>query len=268
MSTYYAGSSTQVFTAELEEGLVTLEQARAICATQAQERPITKDEWVALVGRFPDLMEHAVPSHALSPAIYNLQDPDTGVLYTRQPISRAEVNQLLNTLPSSQDTSQPLPVPPRIQITNGSEDTTGMEDVEGQAVHKSSQIQVREVTSEGTTCAEDLGPADEDDNHWDYYPAEHTHITYGQVANDTPHAQTTEGNNMYQATVQVGRTHRPPVNWQLNAPLGFHLNSRPQYIPCPIRVNGVMQQAKYIQVIMGPNPMVLGVINESDLVYP
>jgi len=29
-----------------------------------------------------------------------------------------------------------------------------------------------------------------------------------------------------------------------------------------------MRQAKYIQVIMGPNPMVLGVIDESDLVYP
>ncbi len=29
-----------------------------------------------------------------------------------------------------------------------------------------------------------------------------------------------------------------------------------------------MQQAKYIQVIMGPNPMVLGVINKLDLVYP
>ena len=82
MSTYYAGSPTQVFTAELEEGLVTLEQARAICATQAQERPITEDERVALVGRFPDLMEDAVPSHALSPAMYNLQDPDTRILYT------------------------------------------------------------------------------------------------------------------------------------------------------------------------------------------
>jgi len=82
MSTYYAGSPTWIFAAELEEGLITLEQAQAICTTRAQERPITEDEWVALVGRFPDLMEDAVPSHALSPAMYNLQDPDTRILYT------------------------------------------------------------------------------------------------------------------------------------------------------------------------------------------
>ena|SRR6266702_5153000 len=125
-----------------------------------------------------------------------------------------------------------------------------------------------EVASEGTTQAEDPGPADEDDEHRDYYPAEHTHISYRQIANDTPHTQTTEGNNMYRATVHVGRTHRPPVNWRLNAPPGFQLNAGPRYIPCPIRTRGVTQQAKYIQVIMGPNPMVLGVIDESDLVYP
>ncbi len=29
-----------------------------------------------------------------------------------------------------------------------------------------------------------------------------------------------------------------------------------------------MRQAKYIQVIMGPNPIVLGVVDKSDLVYP
>jgi len=44
MSTYYASSPTQVFAAELEEGLLTLKQAEAICSTQAQEGPITKDK--------------------------------------------------------------------------------------------------------------------------------------------------------------------------------------------------------------------------------
>ena len=72
-----------------------------------------------------------MPSRALSPAMYNLQDPDTGVLYTKQPISRAEVNQLLDALPSSSNTSQPLPMPPRIQIVTGNGDTTGMEVMEG-----------------------------------------------------------------------------------------------------------------------------------------
>ncbi len=235
MSSYYAGTPTRIFTAELEDGLITPEQARA---------------------------------RALSPAMYNLQDPDTGILYTGRPISRAEVNRLLDALPSNQEAGQPLPVPLRIQVTNGVEDTLDVEVVERRTVYTSHSREAREEASEGTTAAGDPGPVDEDDAQRDYYPAEHTHISYGQIANDTPHAQTTEGQNMYRATVQVGRTHGPAVNWRLNAPPGFHLNTGPRYIPCPIRINGVTRQAKYIQVIMGPNPIVLGVIDESDLVYP
>jgi len=268
MSNYYAGTPTRIFAAELEEGLVTLEQARAICAERTAAGPLTEDERVALVGRFPDPTEDAMPPRALSPVMYNLQDPDTGVLYTGRPISGAEVNRLLDALPSSQDTSQPLPVPPRIPITNGVEDASDVDIVEGRTVRESRSGEAREARSEGTTAAEDMGPADEDDEQRDYYPAEHTHITYGQIADDTPHAQTTEGQNMYRATVRVGRTHGPAVNWCMNAPPGFHLNAGPRYIPCPIRTNGVTRQAKYIQTIMGPNPMVLGVIDESDLVYP
>ncbi len=99
--------------------------------------------------------------------------------------------------------------------------------MEGQAVCTSSWGMAGEDVSEGTTQAGDPGPADEDDKCQDYYPAEHTHISYRQIANDTPHAQTTEGSNMYQATVQVGRTHGAPVNWRLNTPPGFHLNAGP-----------------------------------------
>ncbi len=267
MSNYYAGTPTRIFAAELNEGLITLEQARTICVERAAE-PITEDERVALVGRFPDPTEEAMPSCALSPTMYNLQDPDTRVLYTGRPISGAEVNQLLDALPSRQEASQPLPVPPRIQVTNGVEDSPDVEVVEGQTIRTSRSRETREAASEGTTAVGDPGPVDEDDEQRDYYPAEHTHISYSQIANDTPHAQTTEGQNMYQATVQVGRTHGPTVNWCLNVPPGFHLNMGPRYIPCPIRTHGVMWQAKYIQVIMGPNPMVLGVIDESDLVYP
>ncbi len=268
MSNYYNGSPTRIFTAELEEGLITSEQARAICAARAAAGPITEDERVTLVGRFPDPTEDAVPPRALSPAMYNLQDPDTRVLYTERPISGAEVNRLLDTLPSRQDASPTLPVPPRLQVANDAEDTQDVEIMEERAVYASSGRMTGETASEGTTQAGDLGLADEDDEHRDYYPAEHTHISYGQIANDTPHAQTTEGNNMYRATVQVGRTHGDPVNWRLNVPPGFHLNMGPRYIPCPIRIRGVTRQAKYIQVIMGPNPMVLGVVDESDLVYP
>jgi len=166
--------------------------------------------------------------------MYNLQDPDTGVLYTGRPISGAEVNRLLDTLPSRQEASQPLPMPPRIQATNGVEDTTNVEVMEGRAVRASHSREAREAASEGTTAAGDPGPADEDDEQRDHYPAEHTHISYGQIANDTPHAQTMEGQNMYRATVQVRRTHRPTVNWRLNVPPGFHLNAGPRYIPCPI----------------------------------
>jgi len=138
MSSYYHGSPNRIFAAEIEEGLITSEQARAICTARATEGPITKDERVALVGRFPDPTEDAMPPRALSPAMYNLQDPDTGILYTGRPISGAEVNRLLNALPSSQDTSPILPVPPRLQSANGAEDTQNMDIVERRAVRTGS----------------------------------------------------------------------------------------------------------------------------------
>jgi len=186
MSNYYVGTPTRIFAAELKEGLITLEQARAICTARAAAGPITEDERVTLVGRFPDPTEDAVPSRALSPAMYNLQDPDTGVLYTGRPISGAEVNRLLDALPSHQDTSPILPVPPRVQVTDGTEDMQRMEGVEGRAVRTSSRGTTGEVASEGTTQAGNPGPVDEDDEHREYYPAEHAHISYGQIANDTP----------------------------------------------------------------------------------
>ncbi len=104
-------------------------------------------------------------------------------------------------------------MPPRLQVTNNAEDTQDVDIMEERAVRAGSRRTTGETASEGTTQAGDLGPVDEDDEHRDYYPAEHTHISYGQIANDTPHAQTTEGNNMYQATMQVGRTHGDPINW-------------------------------------------------------
>ncbi len=134
MTNYYASSPTRVFAAELEECLITLDQARAICTERATRGPITEDERVALVGRFPDPMEEAMPPCALSPTMYNLQNPDTRILYTGQPISSAEVNQLLDALLSSQEASQPLPVPPRIQAANGAENTQNVDDMKGQAI--------------------------------------------------------------------------------------------------------------------------------------
>jgi len=163
MTNYYNGSPTRIFAAELEEGLIMPEQARAVCAARAAAGPITEDERVALVGRFPDLTEDAVPSRALSPVMYNLQDPDTGVLYTERPISGAEVNQLLDALPSHHDTGPVLPVPPRLQDADGTEGTQTMEDMEGRTVRTSSRGTAGENASEGTTQAGDPGPADKDD---------------------------------------------------------------------------------------------------------
>ncbi len=131
MSSYYHGSPTRILAVEIEEGLITPKQARAICAARAAGGPITKDERVALVGRFPDPTEDAVPPCALSPTMYNLQDPDTRILYTGRPISRAEVNRLLDVLPSGQDTSPILPVPPRLQVADRNENMQDMDILEG-----------------------------------------------------------------------------------------------------------------------------------------
>jgi len=76
---YYLGSPAQIFGAELEEGLISLQEARELCAKKYIQphitnenllvAPLTEQELGAVLLKFPDLVTTPLPPRALSPMV-------------------------------------------------------------------------------------------------------------------------------------------------------------------------------------------------------
>ncbi len=94
------------------------------------------------------------------------------------------------------------------------------------------------------------------------YPAEHQFIHILKDSNDldkTPYVATTEGFPLYKGS------YRTSCNM---VPLGFQRNQGDHFISFPIKeLDGDIQQAEYVQVILHPNPIIMGLCNDSDKVY-
>jgi hypothetical protein len=107
----------------------------------------------------------------------------------------------------------------------------------------------------------------------DDYPATHPLIlstTDTDNPRETPYSLNTDGTPMYKRDLGVlgARTHQPPVILNTQVPSGFKRNAGADYIPFRIvSPDGAEREARYHQVIMGPDPMVVGIIDESDKVY-
>jgi len=96
----------------------------------------------------------------------------------------------------------------------------------------------------------------------DLYPAEHPFIctlTDTDDANETPYAATTTGFPLYKGSYRFKRN---------EVPLGFKPNQGDHFISFPIKgPDGDTRQAEYVQVILHPNPIVVGLRDDSDKVY-
>jgi hypothetical protein len=107
----------------------------------------------------------------------------------------------------------------------------------------------------------------------DDYPATHPLILSTTDTDDpreTPYSLNTDGTPMYKRDLGVlgAHTHQPPVIINTRVPSGFKLNAGSDYIPFRIvSPDGTEREARYHQIIMGPDPMVVGIIDESDKVY-
>ncbi len=76
---------------------------------------------------------------------------------------------------------------------------------------------------------------------------------------ETPYAATTTGFPLYKGSY---RTHMNTVL------AGFQRNDGDHFIPFPIKEpNGDTRQAEYVQMILHPNPIVVGLRDDSDKVY-
>jgi len=99
-------------------------------------------------------------------------------------------------------------------------------------------------------------------NMEELYPAEHPFIRTIKDSDDpdeTPYAATTTGFPLYKGSYC---THVNAV------PTGFKCNNGDHFIPFPItEPNGDTKQAEYIQTILHPNPIIIGLYNDSNKVY-
>ncbi len=96
----------------------------------------------------------------------------------------------------------------------------------------------------------------------DLYPDEHPFIhTLKDTDNpdETPYAATTMGFPLYKGSYQVQRNEVPP---------GFKPNLGDNFVSFPITdTDGTVQQAEYVQVILHPNPIVIGLRNNSSKIF-
>jgi len=96
----------------------------------------------------------------------------------------------------------------------------------------------------------------------DIYPAKHPFIWVLKDSNDpdeTPYTATTMGFPLYKGSYH---THTKMV------PMGFQQNNGDHFISFPIKEpNGKTKQAEYVQTILHPNPIIVGLHDDSDKVY-
>ncbi len=96
----------------------------------------------------------------------------------------------------------------------------------------------------------------------DLYPAEHPFIrtlTDTDDPNETPYAATTTGFPLYKGSYRTKKGEVPPR---------FKPNMGNDFISFPITgPEGNVQQAEYVQTILHPNPIIVGLHNDSNKVF-
>jgi len=279
VNNYYLGSPERIFGAELEEGLITIPEARELCAKKyirphitdknILTAPLTKQELASVLLVFPDLATKPMPPRALSPMVQRLSDPNN---MGATPTHQADMQDVDTDIWGPKDGHPgeiPLPVPfkePK-RITNSN--TEGLLNVEGRAIHESRRKEKHKDGSAGSTA---LVSTPTMCSLWsctpsymsegDLYPAEHQFIctlTDTDNPDETPYMATTTGFPLYKGSYQVRCNEVPP---------GFKPNSGDHFVSFPItEPDGTVQQVEYVQVILHPNPIVIGLCNDSSKIF-
>jgi len=141
--------------------------------------------------------------------------------------------------------------------------------VEGRAIRQSRRQEKHKDGSPGSTAPVSTpatcGPWSRTTSYrseGDLYPAEHLFIRTlkdSDNPHETPYTATTTGFPLYKGSYRIKRN---------EVPLGFRPNCEDNFISFPITdLEGSIKQAEYVQVILHPNPIVVGLRDDSDKVY-
>ncbi len=138
---YYLGSPEWIFGPELEEGNLTYNEARELCAKKyirpsitdenALVAPLTEQEMGAVLLKFPDLVMTPVPPHALSPVVRRVSDPDGMGATPMHQSNTQDANTNIWGAKDGHEGEIPLPVPFRDPFSNAQGGAQGLLSVEG-----------------------------------------------------------------------------------------------------------------------------------------
>ncbi len=200
--------------------------------------------------------------------VRRLSDPD-GMGAT--PTHQSEVQDADTDIWGAKDGREgeiPLPVPFRDPNWHAQDGPQDLLTVEGRAFHKSRRQAKRKDGSKGSTVPVSTpttrGLWSRDSSRisdGELYPDEHLFMRYltdTDKPNETPYAATTMGFPLYKGSYVTKSQTTPP---------GFQRNDGDHFVSFPTSPEGDTKQAQYVQVIMHPNPFVIGLRDDSDKVY-
>jgi len=283
---YYTQSPGQVYAQELEEGLLTYEDATQLCQDKYERArdkepakllvttPLTAEQLRQARERFPKPAKELMSSSSLLPLVHGVPDDDGRATPSHQNDTQEINTKLWGTGESCKDPGQwALPVPPcLVAVTAATEEHNGaMSGVVGGTVPEGGDL-LTTVTQTMTSTApshpevsQSPSEVEEDMEQQLLYLDEHPFIRTTHDSdnpNETPYSVMTTGFPLYKKSYMhfSTRNKEEPL-------IGFKHNRGIDYIHYPItQPYSWAAQAHYVQTIMGPNPIVVALRNNMDKV--
>jgi hypothetical protein len=221
--------------------------------------------------RFPTPAAGALGSPEPEDLGYHLLHQTTGEPCNEVPLTKAEVNRLLDALPQRAAGPSPGPLPTR-PCHGTVEVVAGGRPVLEEATARTRPGSTGDAQEEGGRVAAVTGDPSEED----LFPAEHPFIRLEPAArpDDTPHLCATDGTLLYKGNVSNALLHAyahpavPCHRTRPDQPLPSFVHNRgDQYVPFITTHNNVRRQVDFVQTIFTANPLVIGIRTDTDLVF-
>jgi hypothetical protein len=244
----------------------------SVIAVATDGTPITRDKLADVVRHFPTLAVGALGLSEPEDPGYHLLHQTTGEACNNIPLTKAEVNHLLDALSERAASASPGPLPTRphhgaAEVVAGSCST-----VEGPAARARPEGAADAQGEGGRVAAVTRDPGEEE-----LFPAEHPFIRLepAMLPDNTPHICATDGTPLFKGSVSHSLLHAyshpsaPCCHTQPDhAPPGFVHNRGDSYVPFITTYNGVRQPVNFVQTILTPNLLASGYERTRTLSSP
>jgi hypothetical protein len=239
----------------------------SVVAITTNGTPITRDELDAVMQRFPTLPKGALGSLEPKDPGYHLLHQTTGEVCNDVPLTKAEVNRLLDALPEHAASPSPGPLPTRPCHGAAEVVAGGSSAVEGPATRTRPGSTASMQAAGGRVVAVTRDPGEDE-----LFPAEHPFIRLepATLPDDVPHICATDGTPLFKGSVGHALLHaysHPSTPCHHARPdhalPGFVHNRGDNYVPFVTTYNGVRQPVNFVQTILTPDPLVVGICKDS-----